>query len=212
MPKSCTGGKRPYEGTSEDTCGGAAAVTVEPVDQVARAAMVRELYIDDEATQEESVAVKEAFELAGFPVTVNRGLEGGGVGEKPWGVVFSATVPLPVFFAAFVTEETHDPYAAVKAWAQEIFEARRGSRLKRGKIVIYGDDSTIRLWSDMPEMALDSLAEVDWRPQGNYNWDVDQNEWVDPRESSRRRKWSNRFLVGVVIAGLAGLQRWRRRG
>ena len=54
--------------------------------------------------------------------------------------------------------------------------------------MIYGDDSTIRLWSDMPEMALDSLAEVDWRPQGNYNWDVDQNEWVDLRESSRRHK------------------------
>lgn len=176
------------KGRARTLAEGRRQATVETVDLVARAAMVRELYIDDEATQEESVAVKEAFELAGFPVTVNRGLEGGGVGEKPWGVVFSATVPLPVFFAAFVTEETHDPYAAVKAWAQDIFEARRGSRLKRGKIVIYGDDSTIRLWSDMPEMALDSLAEVDWRPQGNYNWDVDQNEWVDLRESSRRHK------------------------
>ena len=44
---------------------------------VARAAMVKELYIDYEATQEESVAVKEAFARAGFPVTVNRGLEWG---------------------------------------------------------------------------------------------------------------------------------------
>ncbi len=185
---------------------------MEPVELVARAAMVKELYIDYEATQEESVAVKEAFALAGFPVTVNRGLEWGGVGEKPWGVVFSATVPLPVFFAAFVTEETHDRYAAVKAWAQEIFEARRGSRLKRGTILIHGSDSSIRLWSDMPEMALDSLAEVDWRPGRNYKWDVDQNEWVDPRESFRRRKWSNWFLIGVAVAALAGLQRRRRRG
>ena len=85
---------------------------METVNRVARASMVKELYIDYEATQEESVAVKEAFALAGFPATVNRGLEWGGVGEKPWGVVFSATVPLPVFFAAFVTEETHDPMPA----------------------------------------------------------------------------------------------------
>ena len=100
------------KGRARTLAEGRRQATVETVDLVARAAMVRELYIDDEATQEESVAVKEAFALAGFPATVNRGLEWGGVGEKPWGVVFSATVPLPVFFAAFVTEETHDPMPA----------------------------------------------------------------------------------------------------
>ena len=110
--------------------------------------------------------MKEAFALAGFPATVNRGLEWGGVGEKPWGVVFSATVPLPVFFAAFVTEETHDRSAGVKAWAQEIFEARRGSRLKRGTILIQGSDSSIRLWSDMPEMEAAGLVlSFRWKPE-----------------------------------------------
>jgi hypothetical protein len=59
-------------------------------------------------------------------------------GERPWGVVFSVTVPMPVFFAAFATEGANDPYPPVRAWAQEIFEARRGSRLRRGKILIYG--------------------------------------------------------------------------
>jgi hypothetical protein len=174
-----------------------------------RAAMVIELYIEDEATPPEEVAVQESFRRAGFPVTVKRGLvEWSGPGETPWGVVFSSTVPLPVFFAAFATEEANDPYAAVKAWAQEIFEARREARWKRGEILIHGSDSSIALWSDMPEMALDSLAEVDWRPGRNYRWDADQNEWKDPRESSPRRRWSKWFLVGLVIVCVAGL--WRR--
>jgi len=172
--------------------------------------MVKELYIEHEATPEEAAAVKTAFERAGFPATVKRGLEWGGKGEEPWGVVFSATVPLPVFFAAFATEGANDPYAAVKAWAQEIFEARRGARWKRGEILIYGPGSSIELWSDMPEMALDCLAEVDWR-RGTYNkWDADQKEWVDRWEASRQHKWSNWSLFGV-LAGLPGLQRrWRR--
>src|SRR5215217_8827814 len=106
--------------------------TVEIVHLVARASMLKELYIEHEATPQEAAAVKEAFARAGFPVTIKRGLEWGGEGEEPWGVVFSATVPLPVFFAAFATEGTNDPYAAVKAWAQEIFEARRGAGWKRG--------------------------------------------------------------------------------
>jgi hypothetical protein len=173
--------------------------------------MVKELYIDDEATPEEEVAVKEAFALAGFPVTIKRGLVWRGPGEAPWGVIFSVTVPLLVFFAAFATEEANDPYAAVKAWAQEIFEARRGGRWKRGEILIHGSESSVALWSDMPEMALDSLAEVDWRLNLRYEWDADQNEWGPSRGSSpARRKWSYLLLLGVVISGLAGLRRRQR--
>jgi hypothetical protein len=55
---------------------------------VPRASMVQELYIEQEATREEAVAVTEAFARAGFPVTVKRGLEGP---PEEWGVVFSAT-------------------------------------------------------------------------------------------------------------------------
>jgi hypothetical protein len=170
--------------------------------------MVKELYIEHEAAPEEALAVKEAFSRAGFPATVKRGLQWGGEGEEPWGVVFSATVPLAVFFAAFATEETNDPYVAVKAWAQGIFEARRGARWQRGGITIHGPDSSITLWSDMPEMAFDSLVEVDWRRSCIYTWDADQNKWVDQWESSRRRKWSDWFPI--VVAGLA-VQRRRRR-
>jgi hypothetical protein len=183
---------------------------VETVNLVARASLVKELYIENEATPEEAAAVKEAFARVGFPVTIKRGLNWPLPGETPWGVVFSATVPLPVFFAAFATE-ANDPSVSVKAWAQEIFEARRGARWKRGGVLIHGPESSIKLWSDMPEMALDSLAEVDWRSGCIYMWDADQNEWGDPRGSSRRRKRSNWFLIGVVVAGLAELQRRRQR-
>ncbi len=212
------------------------------VDPVARAAMVRELFIDDDATPEEAVAVEEACARAGFPATIERGLGWPLSGERPWGVVLTVTVPIPVFFAAFATEGANDPYAAVKAWAKEIFEARRGSQSRRGEILIHGGGTTrIALWGDMPEVALDSLAEIDWgderdslaastpfdyleadpslfnrflvdRGQDRYfSWDAEQNEWGDPRRSSRRRKWSNWFLLGVVVAGFAGLRRWRRR-
>ena len=187
--------------------------SVKTVDLVARASMVRELYIEHEATPEEEGAVKEAFARAGFPVTIKRGLEWSGEGEAPWGVVFSATVPLPVFFAAFATDGENDPYAAVKAWAQAVFEAWRGARWKRGAILIHGRDSSISLSSDISEIALDSLAEVDWAPSriiDRWEWDADQNAWGDPAGSAHRRKWSNRLLMGAVAAGLARLQ--RRRG
>jgi DNA-binding CsgD family transcriptional regulator len=134
-------------------------VTTEPV---ARAAMVWELFVDDEATPEEAVAVKEAFSRAGFPATVRRGLSWSGEGEQPWGVVVTLGVPIPTFFDAFATEGANDAYPAVKAWAKEIFEAR-GSERRRGEILLHGRrNGTIALWSDMPEAALDSLAEIDW--------------------------------------------------
>jgi hypothetical protein len=134
-------------------------VTTEPV---ARAAMVRELFVDDEATPEEADAVKQAFSRAGFPATVRRGLTWGGEGEEPWGVVVTLGVPIPTFFDAFATEGANDAYPAVKAWAKEIFEAR-GSEGRRGEILLHGRrDGMIALWSDMPEAAFDSLAELDW--------------------------------------------------
>jgi hypothetical protein len=64
----------------------------------------------------------------------------------------------------------------------------------------------------MPEMALDSLAEVDWAPSRIvYRWerDADKDEWGDPSGSARRRKWSNWLLFGAVVAGLVRLQRRR---
>jgi hypothetical protein len=124
--------------------------------------MVKELFVDDQATPEEAVAVKEAFARAGFPATVKRGLQWSGVGEDPWGVVVTLGVPIPAFFAAFATEGTTDAYPAVNAWAKEIFEAR-GSDRRRGEILLHGrGEGVIALWSDMPEAAFDSLAEIDW--------------------------------------------------
>jgi hypothetical protein len=175
---------------------------------IAHEEIVTELYIEEEATQAEAVAVKEAFARAGFPVTVERGLEGP-PGE--WGVVFSTTVSLPVFFAAFESAEADDPYAAVTAWAQEIFEARQGPRWNRGAILIYGPRSSICLSSDIPEAALDSLAEIDsvTSPIGRYEWDMRRNEW---REAAyRRRKWPKGFLLGLLAAGLVELRRRRRK-
>jgi hypothetical protein len=197
--------------------------------------MVRELFIEDEATPEEAVAVEEACARAGFPATIERGLDWPLPGEKPWGVVLTVTVPIPMFFDAFATEGANDPYATVKAWAQEIFEARRGSQSRRGEILIHGGGTTrIALWSDIPEVALDSLAEIDWGDTRDYltanspidpleaqfviaasqhryfHWDAEENEWVDRSKSSPQRKWSKWFLVGVVATGLAGLFRPRR--
>jgi hypothetical protein len=174
---------------------------------IAREEIVKELYIDDDATEKEAVAVKEAFARAGFPVTVERGLEGP---PKEWGVVFSTTVSLPVFFAAFASAEADDPYAAVKTWAQEIFKARRGPRLQRGAILIHAPQSSVYLYSDMPETAFDSLAEIDFTgPSGYYRWDAGRSEWREA--SSTRRKWPNWILLGVVTAGLVELRRRRRR-
>jgi len=118
---------------------------------VAGAAIVQELYIDEGATQEEVVAVYGAFARAGFPATVRRGLSEGQPGE--WGVVFSATVPLGVFFACFPTDESGDPSAAVKTWAQGIFAARRRPRRSRGVILIHSCP-IIYLDSDLPEAGL----------------------------------------------------------
>jgi hypothetical protein len=127
-------------------------------------------------------------------------------------VVFSVTVPLPVFFAAFANAEAADPYAAVKAWAHEIFEARRGHRWKRGVILMHAPRSSVYLSSDIPETAFDSLAEVDFvtGPDGYYEWDAGKNAWRRRDASSRRRKWPNWFLLGVVAAGLVELRRRRR--
>jgi hypothetical protein len=169
--------------------------------------MVKELYMEHEATQEEAVAVQAAFSWAGFPVTIKRGLDGP-PGE--WGVVFSATVPLPIFFAAFPAGEANDPYIAVKTWAQRIFEARRGPRWKRGAILIHGPRSSVYLWSDMPDRAFDSLAGVDSIPSpvGCYEWDAGRNEWRE--RFADQRRWPKWLLLGVVAAALLEIRRRRR--
>ena len=100
--------------------------------------MVEELFVDDEATPEETAAVEEAFARAGFPAKVKRGLL-----PPPdvdhWAVVGTIGVPIPVFFAAFTDEGAKDTSRAVMRWADEIFEARRGSGgWRRGKILLYG--------------------------------------------------------------------------
>jgi hypothetical protein len=201
--------------------------------------MVKELFVDDQATPEEAVAVKEAFARAGFPATVERGLQWGGVGEEPWGVVVTLGVPIPAFFAAFATEGATDAYPAVNAWAKEIFEAR-GSDRRRGEILLHGrGEGIIALWSDMPEAAFDSLAELDWRPvaQGAvvasdilaadfrwhlhtrdparyFKWDAAQNEWIDQYQrhgSPTRWARSNRFLLSLIGLVVVGLAGLRRR-
>jgi hypothetical protein len=207
---------------------------------VARAGMVRELFVDDEATPKEAVAVKEAFARAGFPATVKRGLSWGGVGEAPWGVVVTLSVPIPTFFAAFATEGPSDAYPTVKVWAKEIFEARASQR-RRGEILLHGRrDGTIALWNDMPEAAFDSLAEIDWRDERDaqgrsvpfdkleaefglscfvfphiegswFTWSAEQNEWIDQcRRHGSFWRRSNWFLLSLVGLVVAGVDGLRR--
>jgi hypothetical protein len=212
-------------------------VTTEPV---ARASMVKEVFVDDEATPEETVAVEEAFARAGFPVTVARGLLPPPDVEH-WAVVGTIGVPIPAFFAAFTDEGAKDTSGAVKRWAHEIFEARRGSGgWRRGEIMLHGRlDTVITLSSDMPKTAFESLPELDWGPlaQGAtvasdilaadfrwhlhtrdparyFKWDAAQNEWIDQYQRHRsrsRRAWLNRFLLPLIRVVVAGLAGLRRR-
>jgi len=118
-------------------------------ESVARASMVKELFVDDEATPEETVAVEEAFARAGFRVTAERGLIPSPRDAERWQVVGTIAVPIPASFAALTDEETKDMPGAVKAWAEEIFEARRGSGGRpRGEIMLIGRlDTDITLFS-----------------------------------------------------------------
>lgn len=200
--------------------------------------MVKELFVDDEATPEETAAVEEAFARAGFPAKVKRGLL-----PPPdvdhWAVVGTIGVPIPAFFAAFTDEGAKDTSRAVMRWADEIFEARRGSGgWRRGKILLYGrGGETIALWSDMPKGAFDSLAELDWGPvpQGataasdilaadfrwhlytrapDFKWDDTENEWVDQYQrhgSPSRWAWPKWFLLPLMVVLVAELARLRRR-
>jgi hypothetical protein len=82
--------------------------------------------------------------------------------------------------------------------------------LQRGAILIHAPRSSVYLYSDMPETAFDSLAEIDFTgPSCYYKWDAGRSEWREA--SSRRRKWPNWVLLGVVTAGLVELRRRRRK-
>jgi hypothetical protein len=201
--------------------------------------MVKELFVDNEATPEEAVAVEEAFARAGFRVTAEYGLTPSPTDAERWRVVGTIDVPIPAFFAALTDEGTKDMPGAVKAWADEIFEARRGSGGRpRGEIMLIGRLHTdITLSSDMPEAAFDSLAELDWGPlaQGApiasvvldsevwhvhapcaryFKWDAAQNKWIDQwdrhRSRSRRARWTY-FLPALIGLVVAGLVGLRRR-
>jgi hypothetical protein len=201
--------------------------------------MVKELFVDDEATPEEAVAVERAFARAGFPVTAERGLTPTPSDAERWKVVGTIGVPIPAFFAALTDEGAEDTSAAVKAWAREIFEARRGSGGRpRGEIMLIGRlETDITLSSDMPEEAFESLTELDWGPvaQGAtgasdilaaefrwhlhahgpyFKWDAAQSEWInqwDRYRSRSRRAWWYWFLLPLVGLVVVRLAGLRRR-
>ena len=213
-------------------------VTTKPV---ARASMVKELFVDDAATPGEVVAVEEAFARAGFLITVQRGLLPTPWDAERWTVVGTIGVPIPAFFAAFTDEGSKDTSGAVKRWADEISQARRGPGGRpRGEIMLHGRLNTdVILTSDMPEAAFESLFELDWGPlaqgatvasdipaadfrwyvQGPdharyLKWDAAQNEWFDQYQRHRsrsRRAWLNWFLLPLIGVVVTGLAGVRRR-
>jgi hypothetical protein len=203
--------------------------------------MVKELFVDDQATAGEAIAVEEAFARAGFPVTVERGLIPSPSDAERWKVVCTIDVPIPAFFAAFTDEGGRETASAVKVWAHEIFEARwvPGGR-PRGEIMLHGRRGTdVMLSSDMPTTAFESLLDLEWGPAAEstpegldnpaadflwhmhnadyaryFKWDAAQNEWFDQYQRlPSPSRWARWkwFLLPLIGLLVAALARLRRR-
>ena len=134
-------------------------------------------------------AVDETFGRAGFEVHSRAAMIRRSADVLPWIVHVTLAVPFVAFFAKFGSEAGKDAYAAVKAWAKAMFEARKESGLGRGAISVVDLNGTeLVLASDWPDEALDALAEMDWdQVEGGYLvWNEAEGEWIDqlpqPRE------------------------------
>jgi hypothetical protein len=144
--------------------------------------VIKEVLIEAEAPPGQEQAVDETFGRAGFEVHSRAAMIRRSADALPWIVHVTLAVPFVAFFAKFGSEAGKDAYAAVKAWAKAMFEARKESGLGRGAISVVDLNGTeLVLASDWPDKALDALAEIDWdQVEGGYLlWNEADGEWID---------------------------------
>jgi hypothetical protein len=126
--------------------------------------------LDVEASPEEVAAVERVVRSFGIGGRVEAGLHRKALGDLP----FTVYVFMPVA-AGFLGALGTDLYAGLKRFLTGIVEARNG---RRGAVVIR-DGAQLVLSSDLPDEALQALAELDPSEleDGYWVWDRDAHEW-----------------------------------
>jgi len=144
--------------------------------------VIGDVSIEAEATAGQEEAVNEVFRRAGFEVESHATIFRASADLKPWLVHVTVLVPLAAFFAAIGAQAGKDAYAVAKAWAKDMFEARKNSGLGRGSIVLHDLNGTqLILSSQWPDGAFDALPELDWAElEGGYlTWDETEGRWIN---------------------------------
>ena len=154
--------------------------------------------LDAEALPAEVEGVATAFRNAGFPASVEATwTEPPPPPDAPhigngiyWLVEVAMPYTLAVFFAGFVGAAGADAWKKLKAWVEDIREARKGSlRAPEGTVVLkdsQGNRLDIHVVQEevdaasLPEEAYQQLLDIDWshRQDDSVIWDWERERWA----------------------------------
>ena len=140
------------------------------------------------ADADEVAAVEAIFAAAGIPIQVAFGSEsrfGLPVSALDWFVVVALGGPIISFFNSLGSKAAEDSYEPIKKWFLELIAARGAP--EDGYVEILDTDGTmLEVDGEIPEHALEALAEIDWENvKGNHMvWDPSSGRWVDAKDKS----------------------------
>jgi hypothetical protein len=147
-----------------------------------------EVMFERTAAADEVAAVEAIFARSGIPVQVAYGSEarfGLPVSALDWFVVVVLGGPIVSFFSSLGSKAADDAYEPIKKWFLEMIGAR-GAQEDGYVQILDTDGTTLEVDGEIPDHALEALAEIDWENvRGNHLlWDAGTGRWVDAKERS----------------------------
>lgn len=140
------------------------------------------------ASPEEIAVVEAEFARAGFRVRAEAQIPpfgGGPPATWDWIVHVMLAAPIAVFLTTFAAKASEDAYEAFKRWTRDFLAARQPSG-ERGELAISSDrdEITLVIRANIPDEALDALAEIDWSPEhgGYLVWNDSRRQWQGERK------------------------------
>jgi hypothetical protein len=143
---------------------------------------VIQVHIEETAPAEQSSAVKRVFADSGLDAEVTADYGRRSLDVFPWAIIFVVSTPLRAFFQSFGSEGGKDAYAKFKEFMHQLRKSRSGAGSGSGTVDVSDPDGTrIIFGSELPDEAIEALANVDWDAvRGGYIvWNNERQEWYD---------------------------------